>query len=147
MSLGIRTIFVLAANQTFTNSAALALLTGITSPIAASETQRLKIWIPFSVGATGGIRYQIVVPAGGTIFRSTTKIVNTVAPSITTSQQAASAAVNAAVANAGSHWIEIDAIIVNGLTAGSVDLQAAQDTADALTLTIFRGATMEVVKL
>lgn len=145
MAIGIRTAFQISANIAVTNSATLV-TTGLTSPIAAGQTQHLRWWVPFSVGATGGVRAQVVVPAGGTIFIASITLQNTVAPSTTIATQAASAAFTNALANAGTHWIEIKATIVNGATAGNVDLQMAQNTADALTLTILRGGELEVTK-
>lgn len=145
MAIGIRTFFQILANIPVTNSAALV-TTGLTSPIAAGQTQKLRFWMPFTVGATGGIRAQLVVPAGGTIFNTSIRLNNTVAPSITTATQAASAVFTNALANAGTHWLEVEATIVNGATAGNIDLQVAQNTADALTLTILRGGTCEVIK-
>jgi uncharacterized membrane protein YfcA len=142
--LGIRTFFKVAANIVVTNSVALV-TSGLTSPIAAGEQQKLKFWLPFTVGATGGVRAQIVVPAGGTLFVAAVKLINTVAPSQTVAAQAASAAFTNALANAGTHWLEIDATVINGNTAGNVDLQVAQNTADALSLTILKGGTLEVV--
>lgn len=142
---GIRNYFRINANVVVTSSVALV-TTGLTSAIAASETQSIRAFIPFTVGATGGVRLQIVVPAGGTIFIAGIKLINTVAPSITTASQAASAAFTNAAANAGTHWLEVDATIVNGATAGNVDIQMAQNTSDALSLTILRGGYMEVVK-
>lgn len=118
---------------------------GLSSNIAANQTQKLRWWVPFTVGATGGVRLQIVVPAGGVIFNATIKLFNTVAPSITTAAQAASAAFTNALANAGTHWVEVEATIVNGTTAGTVDLQMGQNTTDALTLTVLRGAGVQYV--
>jgi hypothetical protein len=119
---------------------------GLTSPIAAGETQHFRAWIPFTVGATGGVRAQVVVPAAGTLFAVSIKLYNTVAPSLTTAFQAASAAFTNAAANAGTHWLEIEGTIINGATAGNVDIQLAQNTTDALTLSVGNGATMQVVK-
>lgn len=120
---------------------------GLVSPIGANQVQKLRYWIPFTVGATGGIRAQVVVPAGGTLFQATIKLFNNVAPSLTTSMQTASAAFTNAVANAGDSWLEIEAYIVNGATAGNVDLQIAQNTSDVLTLTVKRGGFVEVTKM
>lgn len=142
---GIRNFFIKTANTVVDTSAALVTI-GLASPIAANQTQRCRWWIPFTVGATGGVRAQIVVPAGGTIFIASIQLFNTVAPSLTTATQAASAAFTNALANAGTHWLAIDATIVNGATAGDVDLQMAQNTADALVLTILRGGTAEIIK-
>lgn len=143
--IGIRTFYQKLVAQVITSSAALV-TTGLTSPIAANQTQTLRWWVPFTVGATGGVRAQIVVPAGGVLFNATIKLFNTVAPSLTTATQAASAAFTNAAANAGTHWLEIEATIVNGTTAGNVDLQMAQNTSDALSLTILRGGSVDVVK-
>lgn len=144
--IGIRNFFKVAADVVVTNSVALV-TTGLTSPIAANQTQKIRAWIPLTVGATGGVRAQIVVPAGGTLFNATIKLFNTVAPSITTAAQAASAAFTNALANAGTHWLEIEATIINGATAGNIDIQMAQNTADALSLTVLKGGSMDVIKL
>lgn len=145
MALGVRTFFQILLAIVVTSSAAL-ITTGLTSPIAAGQTQKLRWWVPFSVGATGGVRAQIAVPAGGAVFNATIILYNTVVPSITTAAQAASAAFTNALANAGTHWLLIEATIVNGANAGNVDLQMAQNTSDALSLTILRGGTCEVIK-
>lgn len=143
--IGLRNFYRIASNIVVTNSAALA-TTGLTSPIAANQTQHIYAWIPLTVGATGGIRAQIVVPAGGTLFSATISLMNTVAPAEVIATQAASAAFTNALINAGTHWIVLEATIINGATAGSVDIQMAQNTADALSLTILAGGTMDVVK-
>ena len=143
--IGIRNFFTVAADIPVTLSAALV-TTGLTSPVAANQSQKIKAWIPFTLGATGGVRFQVVVPAGGTVFELSAIIQNTVAPSSTLVEQQASAVVTNALANAGDHWLDIDVFVVNGATAGNIDIQAAQNTADALTLTIGRGGSMDVVK-
>lgn len=140
--IGIKNFYAKVANQVITASAALV-TTGLTSPVAAGQSQHIRFWVPFSVGATGGVRLQLVVPAGGAIFNATIKLFNTVAPSLTTAAQAASAAFTNALANAGTHWVEVEATIVNGATAGNIDLQMAQNTSDALSLTILRGAVAD----
>lgn len=144
MSIGIRKFFGPAANVVVTNSVALV-SSGCISPIAAGEEQRIRFFVPFTVGATGGIRAQLVVPAAGAAFVASILLVNTVAPSITSAIQTASAAFTNALANAGSHWLQIDAYIRNGANAGNVDLQIAQNSADALSLTILRGGYCEVI--
>jgi len=120
---------------------------GLLAPtIGAGQTCHCRWWIPFSVGATGGVRAQIVVPAAGTLFNATFTLHNTIAPSITDASQVASAAFTNALANAGTHWLEIEADIVNGVNAGTVDLQIAQNTSDVLSLTVLRGAWCSLTK-
>lgn len=143
--LGIRTSASVAANVLFTSNVTLATV-GLISPIAAGQTQKIRAWIPITVGATGGVRVQVVVPAGGALYVATVSVINTVAPSTTPAAQTASAVVTNALANAGTHWLVIEATVVNGATAGNIDVQLAQNTSDALTLTVLRGGFMDIVK-
>lgn len=144
--IGIRTAFLISANIVVTSSAALV-TTGLTSPIAANQTQKFRAWIPLTVGATGGIRAQVVVPAGGVLFDVSFLLYNTVAPSITQGEQQASAAFTNALANAGDHWLVIEGTVINGATAGNLDIQMAQNTVDPLSLTIKRGGWLDIVKI
>lgn len=120
--------------------------TGLTSKIAANKRQKIRFWLPFTVGAAGGLRLQIVVPAAVVSFSATIRLNNTVAPSSTIATQAASAAFTNAAANAGRHWLEVEVDIVNGVNAGLIDLQMAQNTSDAVAMTLLAGASMEVFK-
>lgn len=121
--------------------------TGLKSPIAANQKQHIRFWIPVTaVGADGGIKLQILVPAGGTIYAGTIRLNNTVAPGAAIAAQLTSAAFDNALANAGDHWIEGEATIINGATAGNIDIQMAQKVTDSDALIILRGGTMEVLK-
>lgn len=146
---GIQNFFIKLADQIIADATLVSIgLGGATGiAIAANQTLKVRYWTKFTVGATGGVRLQLVVPAGGLIFGATIRLNNTVAPSSTIATQQASAAFTNALANAGTHWVEVEAVIVNGATAGTVDLQMAQNTTDALTLTILRGATADVTKI
>ena len=145
MSVGIRTAFITSAAVPFAANIVPGTV-GLTSPIAAGQTQKFRAWIPISVGAAGGVRAIVVPPAAGTLFNVTFKLYNTVAPSLATAIQSASAAFTNALANAGSHWLEVEGTIVNGVNAGNVDIQLAQNTSDATPMTVLRGAEMEVTK-
>jgi hypothetical protein len=150
MPIGIRNVFRKTADQVITSSAALVTIAlggaaGI--PIAANQAIHVYYRIPFSVGATGGVRLQITSPAGATTYQNLVMLYNTVAPGLTTAFQASSAAFTNALANAGNHYFILDLYIQNGATAGTVDLQMAQNTSDALSLTVLRGAFAKVVLL
>ena len=146
MAVGIRKCFDTVANLVVTNSAAL-ITTGLTAAIAVNQRMKIKVYIPFSVGATGGVRVQIVTPAGIVVFTMFIQLNNTVAPAVTVAQQVASAAFTNALANAGNHCLELEGEITCGATGGNIDVQIAQNTADALSLTVLRGAWMEVTTL
>lgn len=145
-TIGIKVAALILAALTFTSNVVLASL-GLDVPIASGQTIKCRWWVPLSVGATGGIRFQVQVPAGGVLYNLSYKIFNTVAPSTTINTQAASAIVTNALANAGTHWIEVEATIVNGTTTGTIDLLMAQNTSDALPLTVLRGGFADFTKL
>lgn len=140
--IGIRTVFKVLANQLFTSNVVLATV-GLTSPLAANQKQKFRAWIPFSVGATGGVRLQVVLPAGATVL-STSVINNTVAPAQTAAVQTTSVAITNALANAGNHWIYIEGYVENGAVAGSIDIQIAQNTSDVLSLTVLKGGQLDI---
>lgn len=143
--IGIRTAYAVAADVPFASNIVPATV-GLTSPIAANETQHIRAKIAVTVGATGGVRAQVAVPAGGVLFLTSFTLVNTVAATVAGEVQNASAAFTNALANAGSHILEIEGTIVNGATAGNVDVQLAQNTSDVLTLTVEAGSFMDVIK-
>jgi hypothetical protein len=145
-TIGIKVTAMILAAVAITSNAVLASV-GLDCPIAAGQTQHLRWWVPITVGATGGVRCQVVVPAGGALYNVSIKLYNTVAPSLTTAALTATAAFTNALANAGTHWLEVEADIVNGATAGTCDLQIAQNTSDILTLTVLRGGFLDVTKL
>jgi hypothetical protein len=107
----------------------------------------LRFWVPFSLGATGGVRALVTVPAGGTIYEATIKLFDGVTTALIIAERQAATVFTNALAVAGDHWLEIELTVVNGTTAGDVTLQMAQNTVDVLTLTVKRGASLEVVKL
>lgn len=141
---GIRTIAYKTAASTFTADTTLASV-GLTSPIAAGQTQKFRAWIPITVGATGGVKALVSAPAGGALYNVSVKLYNTVAPSLTTAMYLTSTTFTNALANAGDHFLEIEGEIVNGATAGDLDIQLACNSA-ANALVVQRGAAMEVTK-
>lgn len=140
--IGIQTTYRIPANVVFTSNVTPATV-GLASPIAALQSQKIRAWIPITVGATGGVRSLIAVPAGGVIDQVTTVLYNTGAPSVT--PFSANTVFTNALANAGTHWLVIEAVIQNGTTAGNVDITMAQNTSDALSLTVLKDGFMEVI--
>lgn len=138
---GIINNYAIDAAVAVTSSTALV-TTGLTSPIAPGQRQRIQIRLNISVGAAGGVRAQLVVPAGGTLFINSIILANVVGAAIVTAQQVASAAFTNALANAGNAFLLMDATIVNGVNAGNIDLQIAQNTSDATPVTAMVGSVM-----
>lgn len=142
--LGLRKFYSVLANVIFTTNVVLGTV-GLTSPIAKNERQKLRFWVPFSLGATGGCNVQLVVPAGGVIFLATIKYLDVAGNGVVLAAQTASAAFGNALTGASNYWVEVEATIINGAIAGNVDLQMAQNTSDALSMTVLRGGSLDVV--
>jgi hypothetical protein len=130
-------------------STALVAVTGLPVPVAAGQTVKIRYAIPFSVGATGGFKFFIDVPAGGTYFMAAFEAIDgiTAAPGsqVALVQQAAANFANA-WAVAGNHLMNAEVTIVNGATAGNITLQFACNSA-ANAITVLRGASADVVTL
>lgn len=142
--IGIRIAAKVTANVVVTASTVLV-TTGLTSPIAAGQQQMIRAWIPFSVGATGGVKLQIILPAAPTSIITTITLIDTVTPAQIVALQTTSTPFSNALAVAGSHWLKVEATIVNGVNAGTVDIQMACNSA-ANALTVFAGSWMDILK-
>jgi hypothetical protein len=145
MSVGIANNFRLAANHT-SASATLADLPGFSLNVTLGQKVHVRGCLLVTVGATGGIRLQLVPSAAATTFHVGYQVNNTVAPSVTPVAQVASAAVTNALANAGTHVVWFEGDIVPSAT-GTIKLQVAQNTTDALTASWLLGSWMETTQL
>ena len=122
--------------------------TNLSIPIASSQRMKGTIFAPVSVtGAASGAKFQLVVPAGGTLYQLQYQIINAVTPATAVIDLiTASAAFSNALANIGTHCMLANFTIVNGATAGDVVLQFAQLVTDAAAATLDVGAWMTVTK-
>jgi hypothetical protein len=149
MSIGIRNFFKNSATQAVAASTTLVAVTGLTVPVAAGQTVCIDFFLPFSVGATGGFKFNLAVPAGGTSYLAAFEAID----GVTASPGAQVALVITAAADfanawavAGNHYVNCKATIVNGATAGNITMQFACNSA-ANAITILNGAFADVVKL
>lgn len=149
MSIGLRNFFKNSANQQVAASVALVAVTGLTIPVAANQTVCIKYFIPFLVGASGGFRFNVAVPAGGTSFLAAFEAIDgiTASPGAQVALvQTASADFANAWAVAGNHMMVANVTVVNGATAGNITLSFACNSA-ANAISVLNGATADVVKL
>lgn len=135
------------ANLAVTASAVLV-NTDLSIPIAANQRMIGTIFCPITLaGAASGAKWQIVVPAGGTLYRVAFEIYNGSTNVLATADViVASAAFSNALANAADHYMKASFEISNGATAGSVTLQFAQLVADAAAAAVLAGSWMQVTK-
>lgn len=143
MSTGIKNVFRLAATQSVTSSTALVTATGLSIPIAANQELHIRGCLVVTVGAAGGVAAQLTAPAAPTYYLNSWQLNNTVAPSTATAVQAAQATFGNALANAGTHFIWFEFHLVNGVTAGTVAVQFAQNSSNATACQLLRGSWME----
>jgi len=102
--IGIRTVsFTPAAGQAVTSSAVLVNATNLTFAVAANTTWWLRFLIPFSTGAAGGAKFQVICPAAPTTYANTWALYLNGTPGTLadTAVQTASAAFANALASAG----------------------------------------------
>jgi hypothetical protein len=146
--IGIRTLSIVPAAVTTISNTVLATISGLTFPVLAGSLWSLRFWIPFSVGATGGIKFQLIAPAAPTLFIMSWKLFQFGAPGtlLDAATQVASTAIANAAAGAGTNYFEAEATIQNSV-AGTIALQFAQNSSVAATLTILQGGFMDVIQL
>lgn len=142
---GIANFFSVLNTVSFTNDAVLKTV-GLTIPIKANQRIKFKAWVKITVGAASGVRLSMVAPIGVNLYTTSIRLNNTVAPSSTIAVQSGAAVFTNALANAGTHWVEVEGVVIGGaLTDGVLDLQFAQNTADATALQVLAGSSMETI--
>lgn len=142
--IGIRNFFTIAADLVITSSAAL-ISSGLIIPVAANQVVSGVFYLPFTVGATGGIRLQLVVPAAPAAFSAQFQVQAVTTGAMSSVTQLTSAVYTNALAVAADYTIVVPFQVKNGATAGNVDLQIAQNTSDALSLTLQSTAWADIV--
>lgn len=140
---GITNNYKVVADVPFTTNVVPATV-GLLSPLAANEEQNFEAWVPFSIAGAGGFRLLVVAPAGATTKILTLEVVNTVTPSDIGFIPVINVATTNAIADVATHWLRINGTILNAGVAGSIDLQLAQNTSTANTLTVLKGGWMRV---
>jgi hypothetical protein len=145
---GIRNSFRLTADQTVAASTALITMGANTAgnsfsiPLSALQKVHLRFNGRFTLGATGGYKFQVVVPASPGNFGLSYVVTDTVTPATVVGQQAASAAFANALAVAGTHFINFECDYVNGVTAGNLLVQFACNSA-ANSIVLLQGAWLD----
>jgi len=149
MSIGIRTINVLAANQSVNTSTALVAATGLTFPLAAGKAAKFRFWVPFTLaGTASGAKFQVVPPTSPTLYLMSWWLYSGASTGSLAgfADQTTSAAFSNALASAANHLMVAEAYIIAN-TAGNVVLQFAQLVSDAANITLLQGATMDITAL
>jgi hypothetical protein len=146
MTPGLRSVNVRASNLAIASNLVLQTL-GLAVPAAARSRHHIRWWIPFTEAAgVAGIGFELINPAAIGSMVLSFFITNLVAGHVATDNaglQTAAALFTGTGANAGNYLAVVEAEIINGVNAGSFDLQVAQKVSDAGATTILAGAYVE----
>lgn len=149
MTPGVRSYVALTADQAVAASTVLVILgantagNSFSAVLAAGAKALLHLHLRFSVGATGGLRVQIVLPAAPTLASVDILLADCVTPAMTPATQANNNVYTNALAVAGTHYLDLYCRVQNGVNAGTISAQAACNTA-ANTFTALNGTYMEL---
>jgi hypothetical protein len=149
MSIGNRLFFRKTANETVAASTTLIDCAGLAVAFTAGQIGHIRLVLPFTLGATGGYKFQIITPAAPVAFRNFFVVTDGVTASpgaIIAGYQTSSAAFANALAVAGTHKLECEFDFENGTTAGNVQLQFACNSA-ANSIIALAGGYMDVIKI
>lgn len=108
------------ADQTVNNSVVLVNDDDLKLAVAANEVWAFEIFILQNSGAAPDIKYVGVGPAGSTVFMK-----------LTQNSSAVVGISNLGLGRAADAHVELTGIIINGATPGDLQLQWAQNLADA----------------
>lgn len=127
-------VFRLDADQAVTNSVGLVTMTGFTVAIAANQRIAFSWYGVFTLGATGGFRFQVTAPAGITDYNVLYHVHDVTTPTPFEAALLAQAAFTNASAVASDYSLDCKGTIETGATAGNITFDFAQNnaTADAI---------------
>jgi len=150
MGIGVFRNFQLAATLSKVNST-LADVSGFTTPIAAGQKMKFRFYLPVNlVGAAGGVKFSVDVPAAPSVFVQTNILIDQTTatpvffPLGAVGTIVTPGAVGATLTVIGRHVVLIEGSIVNGTTAGNLKLQFAQNVTNATASELTAGAWMEI---
>lgn len=126
------------SNFTKNTNDTLGNVTGLAFPIGASEVWAVEVEMQTTSNASGGLKFAFTVPASGAVtgnvvFGAAAAIVNVRSADLTAASGSTSAIVTA----------RITAMVVNSTTAGTVQLQAAQNASHASDSIVYSGSFLK----
>ena len=134
------------ADQTVNNSTTLVDVTSMAAPLSADETVSFVARVRYNSGATPDIKFAFTVPAGGSITWTTANgiRINT-AGTITFQNEVSVSGAPVAIEGAGANrWATFEGVVRNGSTPGNLQLQFAQQTADASDTSVLTRSSMTI---
>ena len=147
MKIGIVQRQNLLAAQSVAASTALVDVTDFTVPVVAGATYRFYLHVPFTLGATGGFKFRLEIPAATNYVNSQVVLdgVTALPGAVECAVITAEADFANALAVAGNHIMTMEGELIPS-AAGVMKLQFACNSA-ANAIALIRGAYFEVTTL
>lgn len=152
MAIGIRTSLRLAATQTVAASTVLVILGANTTgnsfsvPLLALQRVHIRLWSLFTLGATGGFKFQWVVPATPGNIASSFNVIDTTNAVNVPGTEVTSVAFANALAVAATHQLSSEIDYTNGVVPGAITFQFACNSA-ANSIAMIQGAWADITML
>jgi hypothetical protein len=145
--IGIRNFLRQLLNQAVAASAVLVPSTDLQFFLAANRVAHARFLCPFTLGATGGYKFQIIDAQASAAFLFTAMVTDATTPAFNAAVvQTATAPFANALAVAGNHFLQAELDITQGAVGGIVSLQFACNSA-ANSITLLAGSAMDLIFL
>ena len=110
-----------------------------------------RLWVDTQNDADGDLKWKLLTPSSPTSFRSRmvlpeVPISGAVTEAVTSEITGTGIAEQTAVGTDSAYYIKVNGVLVNGVNAGSLDFQAAQNTSSATATVIKAGSYIEYMK-
>lgn len=141
-----------ASDQSWTTDTTLANVTGLTQAIGASETWFIDVLLNVSGGSTGDVKVTVTAPTsataelqvigpatGGTTGVTNAGTINTPGTDVIAS--------GLQTGSSNRNQVRIQGVVFNSTNAGSITVQAAQNTSDGTATVVRKGSTMKAERL
>lgn len=133
--------FNLPADQPLDSSIALIDITGFTLPVRANQRIAWLFFASFTLGATGGFRFQPTAPAGISDIATQWFAAEATTPASFVLSAITQTPFTNAAAVAATYLVKASGSITIGSTAGNFSMQFAQNNSTANPITIKAGST------
>lgn len=133
-----------AAAQSVVSSTALVDITGFVVPVAVGQVVHWELDGLFTLGATGGFRFQPTCPAGITDISSGWYSAEAVTPTRLDFPATTQTPFTNAAAVAATYIVKAKGSFTVGATAGNFSMQFAQNNSTANAIAIVAGMTLKV---
>lgn len=141
-------VAVQQADQNVLNSTTLVNATDLSLAIAANKTYYFKAILHINeAGTTAGVKIALTGPASPTAVILNGFLENSTSTVLHQPVNGAYATIiNASISSTGIKYAIVEGVVVNGVNAGSLTIQFAQSTADAVNNTTLKAASVFFVQ-